>query len=62
MADDPNFVQAFKYVERICTAVSRSKSCSPHIDAFKHWLRKIKTPVKDLKNTDFLQPDLPTEV
>ena len=62
MADDPNFVQAFRYVERICAAVSKSKSCSPHIDAFKHWLRKMKTPAKDLKNTDFLLPDLPAEV
>jgi hypothetical protein len=49
-------------VERILTAVSRSKACSPHIEAFKHWLRKMKTPAKDLKNTDFLQADLSNEL
>lgn len=43
-------------------AVSRSKACSPQIEAFKHWLRKMKTPAKDLKNTDFLQPALSNEV
>jgi len=62
MSDDPNFVQAYRYVERICVAVSKSKACSPHLDTFKLWLRKMKTPAKDLKNTDFLLPNLPTEV
>lgn len=41
--DDANYVQVFKYIERICVGAGRSKMCSPHLASFQSWLRKIKS-------------------